>query len=129
MEHLGSTKNGVKNAGQKIGSVVLGKKDTNPYTRDKDGNSDFKSELGDRSGGIVGAVVGDKTNANVVEWGVFLFLKEYLKKLMMRYKEELETLDMLLTEIALLLNLAVPIHKLLDKMLIQAMLEKVLQVL
>lgn len=59
-----STKNGVKNAGQKIGSVVLGKKDTNPYTRDKDGNSVANPNFGDRSGGIVGAVMGDKSNAN-----------------------------------------------------------------
>lgn len=58
-----STKQGIKNAGKDIARVALGKKDTNPYTKDKDGNTVANSNYGNRHGGIVGAFMGDKSNA------------------------------------------------------------------
>lgn len=59
-----TTKNSAKGAVHKATNAVLGKKDNNPYTRDRDGNSVANPNFGDRSGGIVGAVMGDKSNAN-----------------------------------------------------------------
>lgn len=59
-----TAKDGVKNTAQSVGDAVLGKKDRNPYTRDKDGNSVANPHFGDRSGGLVGAFMGDKSNAN-----------------------------------------------------------------
>ena len=57
-----STKQGIKNAGKDIARVALGKKDTNPYTKDKDGNTVANPNYGNRHGGIVGAFMGDKSN-------------------------------------------------------------------
>ena len=58
-----STKQGAKDVGKGIARIALGKKDTNPYTKDKDGNTVANPNYGNRHGGIVGAVMGDKSNA------------------------------------------------------------------
>lgn len=62
-EKVGGIKNRIKTMSGGITDAILGKKDKNPYTKDKDGNNKANPHYGDRSGGLMGTIMGNKSNS------------------------------------------------------------------
>lgn len=63
-QRVGGAVNRIKSGTKSLANGVLGKKDTNQFTLDKDGKKIANPNYGNRSGGLMGELMGEKSNAN-----------------------------------------------------------------